>query len=71
MADLLLPVVTVITDLAGPAAGPLAGGAPVVILVALIIAASAALPWAARADRAAASRTTDRATTCTTHDEEI
>jgi hypothetical protein len=50
--DLVLAVVTAITDLLGPAAGPLSGGLPIVVLIAGIALALAALPAAARADRA-------------------
>ena len=51
MSDLLLAIVTAITDLLGPAAGPLSGGLPIVALLTLIALALAALPSAARADR--------------------
>ncbi|MFC4903798.1 hypothetical protein [Kocuria oceani] len=52
MSDALLAVVTAITDLLGPAAGPLSGGLPIVLLLTGIAVALVALPAAARADRA-------------------
>ena len=51
MSDLLLAIVTAITNLLGPAAGPLTGGLPIVALLILIALGSALLPAAARADR--------------------
>lgn len=50
MSDLLLAIVTAITNLLGPAAGPLTGGLPIVALLTLIALGSALLPAAARAD---------------------
>lgn len=55
VTEILLAVVTAITDLLGPAAGPLSGGLPVVALLLLIVAGLAVLPAAARADRTEAS----------------
>lgn len=52
MSDALLAVVTAITELLGPAAGPLSGGLPVVILLAAIAVLAALLPAAARSGRA-------------------
>lgn len=52
MADIALAVVTAITTLLGPAAGPLCGGLPIVALIALISTGLAVLPAAHRADRA-------------------
>jgi hypothetical protein len=52
VADIALAVVTAITTLIGPAAGPLSGGLPIVALIALISIALAVMPAAHRADRA-------------------
>jgi hypothetical protein len=52
VADIALAVVTAITTLLGPAAGPLSGGLPIVALLALISIALVLLPAAHRADRA-------------------
>lgn len=52
MSDLLLAIVTAITNLLGPAAGPLSGGLPIVALILLIAVGLAILPAATRADRA-------------------
>ncbi|MGX5360056.1 hypothetical protein [Kocuria sp. KH4] len=52
MADIALAVVTAITTLLGPAAGPLSGGLPIVALIALISIGLAVLPAAHRADQA-------------------
>lgn len=47
MADTALTVATAITDLLGPAAGPLSGGLPVVLLLTGIAVCAGFLPWAA------------------------
>jgi hypothetical protein len=44
MSDLALAIVTAITNMLGPAAGPLSGGLPVVLLIAGIAVALAVLP---------------------------
>lgn len=58
MADTALNFATFITGLLGPAAGPLSGGLPVVLLLTAIAVGLGLLPWAARAE--AAEEATDR-----------
>ena len=51
MSDLLLAIVTAITNLLGPAAGPLPGGLPIVALLTLIAVGLAVLPTVAPSTR--------------------